>query len=359
MSKISQIFLLTLIGGLALLLNSCKTDPNSDIADVQIAWNLVRLDQKMLAAAKEIQQSPDSNYFEAYQHHLADEREFLFYFTGLEMVEAQRGPIPENLIDTLIALKFGPVLADSLLLALLDTVQQVFPTDAAIESAITPLLKRVHLHFPDLELPEIRTHVNGYTPAMRLDQVDQTFAAPGYLSLGLHYYLGPDYRYLSPTLPGYLRKRFSPAYMECNMAHEFAFGLVPTGLLPPRASLIEKMVHAGIRQEVVDELLPNTPDSMKLFYTTSAMEWAEVHEKNVFIELSPDLYGKGYVLHRDYLGEAPFTRRISRESAPRLGMFTGWKIVEAFRERNPDIRLDSLIRITDYEGVFKRSGYKP
>ncbi|MDX2282692.1 MAG: hypothetical protein NW241_00960 [Bacteroidia bacterium] len=344
-----------LYAALALLmsLSACAPDPDADLDGIELEVRVTRMDSLMLAASEALRSRGAEAYFSVYQQMLQPERAFFMVFTGLDQdsLAARLSPASQ---DSLLAYAvLGPFLADSNAYALLDTVRQVFPYDYPFADRLTPMLKRLKKHFPDAELPAFATHIDDPS------QVSQILSLPGYMSIGLQYFLGPKFRYAPPETPDFIRRRFDPACLEVAMANKIADELIepmPGGKLP---LLVEHVVHAGIRQYFIQQLLPHTPDSARLYYTSTQMIWADYYEARIYKELLDHFFEPDLALYREYLSEKPYTTSLSPESAPRIGAYCGWKIVSAYMKRHPEESLERLCARTDYETIFRESGYKP
>ena len=245
------------------------------------------------------------------------------------------------------------------MLALLDTVRQEFPYDYPIGERLTKPMKRLKRAFPEITLPAFRTHVSGYVPAQEMRQVDQIVPVPGYFSFGLHYLMGPDFPYYSPTLPGYIKRRFDPMYLEVMAFREIAEGMVAPLPRTHETTLLDDMIREGIKQYFVEQMLPHTPDSMRLLYTAEQMYWANYYEGRIYKTAIDRLFESNFELKQDYLSDKPYTTDLSMESAPRLGEYLGWRVVHSFVERNPDLSLADLCDRQDYETIFHQSKYRP
>jgi hypothetical protein len=80
--------------------------------------------------------------------------------------------------------------------------------------------------------------------------------------------------------------------------------------------------------------------------------WANFLDQNL-------LYSTDELKYSKFLNEAPFTSGLDNESAPQLGVWTGWQIVRKYMEENPKITLAQLMNDKDYQKILKLSKYKP
>ncbi|MEM7374199.1 MAG: hypothetical protein AAF587_36735 [Bacteroidota bacterium] len=348
---------LLLILLLPLILFGCKEVRDSDVKGLELTLDFLRLDSLMYVAAQDIQTNQRS-HFDAYQTHLSSEANFFYEFMGLDQFPASRSLRPPEL-DSLLATELGRILAEPSMLKLLDTVRQVFPYEESIVDLIQAPLIRLERDFSDIQLPAFRTHVSGYVPGGDYRTADYAVPTPGFFSIGLHYFLGESYPYYPPNIPSYMRKRFQPEALPVMMMHEIAEGMVSPLDKSKQPTLLDGMVRAGIKQYFLQEMLPYTPDSVRLFYSYPQMYWAEVYEKRIYKHLIPNLFDIDFKFHRDFLSDKPYTTDLSTESAPRIGEYMGWKIVSSYMDRHPEVSLESLCNRTDYETIFRESRYKP
>ena len=47
------------------------------------------------------------------------------------------------------------------------------------------------------------------------------------------------------------------------------------------------------------------------------------------------------------------------ESAPKLGVWTGWQIVRLYMEKHPDVTLKDLMLDNDYQKILTDANYRP
>ena len=60
-----------------------------------------------------------------------------------------------------------------------------------------------------------------------------------------------------------------------------------------------------------------------------------------------------------FTSEGPFTTALSKQSAPRIGYWVGWRIVKQYMQENPDVTLEQLMKETDAQELLKKSKYIP
>jgi len=151
----------------------------------------------------------------------------------------------------------------------------------------------------------------------------------------------------------------SVAPMDVVLVSALAEGMVAPVDPGSQPTLLDKIIQSGIKQYFVDQLLPETPDSLKLYYSSEQIAWADEYEAFLYKDVISHLYDIDFVVHRDYLGNKPYSTHISQEAPPRIGQYIGWKIVNAYTKRHPEITLPQLCGMTDYDRIFKEARYRP
>jgi len=358
MSKTSPSIFWLLIALILPFTFSCSKDPDSDVANVDLDLDFVRVDSMMWEFAKACQEDSNLDIYQAFDTYLGSERDFFYEYLNMSEVARVRKLSP-GLADSVMKAQLATLLREKAMYELLDTVNDVFPYDVDLEREFLPPLKRLVKLFPDIQLPAFRSFVNGYVPGGDMRTVDQVVPLPNYFGFGLHYFMGPKFLYYPVNIAAYQRRYFDAEYMEVEMCREIVEGMVRP--LDPRTSptLIAGMVREGIKQYFLERLLPNTPDSVRLAYTSKQMMWADTYEDRIYKELIDQFFSTDFKLHREYLAEKPFTASLSRESAPRIGEYCGWKMVSAYMQRHPEVSLEELTGMNDYEKILRESRYKP
>ncbi len=215
-----------------------------------------------------------------------------------------------------------------------------------------------------------------YFPAYKLPKQIITFTGPveGYgnvitgsgLAVGLQLYLGktfPAYHtdYISQVYPEYQSRRFEPAYIAVNCMKNIIDELYADDN-PNKASrpLIEQMIESGKRLYVLDQLLPETADSLKTGYTQSQLDGCiqnEAYIWNFFVQ-NDLLYAADPSLTRDYVTDGPKTSTLGDASPGNIGQFVGWQIVKKWMEKNAQKTLPQLLQ-TPARQIFEEAKYKP
>ena len=194
------------------------------------------------------------------------------------------------------------------------------------------------------------------------------FDAPGVaitrytLAIGLQLYAGKHFSfYLSQQgqelFPLYISRRFEPEYIVPNCMKSLAEDLFPDQ--SQGKPLIEQMIEKGKSWWLVDQLLPETADSLKTGFTQKQLNWCNVNEGqiwNFFLEqnlftLEPDLI-------KNYIGDAPNTQGMPDASPGNIGQWVGLRIVQKYGSLHPDFSPLQIMQ-TPARVIFDETKYKP
>lgn len=225
------------------------------------------------------------------------------------------------------------------------------------EAAIKQGLQYVKYYFPDYKLPtKLITFIGPINSFGNIITIDA-------LAVGLQMYLGKnDPIYLTEEgqnlYPVYVSRRFERAYMATNCMKNIIDDLYP--LQDAGAPLCEQMVEAGKRLYFLKKVLPHEADSIVTGYTAAQLEGCYKSEKDIwsFFVQNNLLYEKDPSLIGDYMHDGPNTAVFGDSSPGFIGQFVGYRIVEAFLEKNKETSLDKLLKIPA-KIIFEQAKYKP
>lgn len=225
------------------------------------------------------------------------------------------------------------------------------------EAAIKEGLKYVKYYFPDYKLPtKLITFIGPINSFGNIITIDA-------LAIGLQMYLGKnDPIYLSEEgqslYPTYVSRRFEPSYMATNCMKNILDDMFP--LQDAGAPLCEQMVEAGKRLYFLKQVQPNVPDSIVTGYTAAQLEGCYKSEKDIwsFFVQNNLLYQKDPSFIGDYMMDGPNTAVFGDASPGFIGQFVGYRIVEAWLQKNKALTLDKVMQ-TPAKIIFEQAKYKP
>jgi len=230
--------------------------------------------------------------------------------------------------------------------------QKMYPNTDFLKKQLTGLFKHFNYYFPDRKLPKTITMMSGFNYSVVL--MDST------LALGLEMYLGSDNKfYQMLTLPHYKtmfmnKENIVPDATRAWMIAEFPYNM-------NKSDFLNEITYMGKIMYLVDELLPDVHDSLKIQYSQKQLEYCSQNEFNVWSYFAAQklLYSTDQSEIMKYTSEGPFTSAFSKESPPRIGYWIGWQIVKQYMKNNPEVSIDQLMKEGDAQNILRYAKYKP
>jgi hypothetical protein len=346
--RLGLVLSVLMVINLALGCGSKSTDIPLD--EVNLDLHVIRLDEALFASMQTLRSDSGIAPKAIFDKHFGESKGFItdWMFGGNDSIAT----------DSLIGDAMAAFAADPQGQVLLDTLHQALGS-WDIKAALENPLKRYKYYFPNKTTPTVVAFADGY-PRTAQAGLDQVYISPNYLGIGVHYFMGPSFQYYPIDLPRYIRRRCTPENMPSLVVHKMADLIVREPELSKNPVLIDYVIQEGIKMYFVDRLLgPAVQDSIKLFYESSQLDWALLYEGRIYKDLVVDLYSADATLQRRYVDDSPFTSQLNRGSAPRLGQYIGWRIVRAYMDKHPEVTLDALVEMKDFQKIFKDSGYRP
>lgn len=324
-----------------LILVSCKQNNKPDISPVFLNVKIQRFDKELYAErSKDVKQTAVSlrkkyaNFYNDYIHKMVGN----FEYSEQEILEA--------------------MFKDQAYTDLTNEVDSVFSDLGPVESDLNLAFRYVRYYYPKAKIPNFISFVSGFAV--------QTPVGDNYIGIGLDMFLGKEskfYRAIVQSVPTYLSRRFEPRYIVPRITETYA----REELFPERdedRTLLSKMIHNGKILYFMDTVLEeNIPDSVKIGYTSDQIDWCKTFESDIwaFYLQNNLLFETDYQKIQVYLSEGPFTPGLGErnESAPKLGIWTGWQIVRKYMAENKDVSLQQLMTERDVQKILNGSKYKP
>ncbi|SMO37971.1 gliding motility lipoprotein GldB [Solitalea koreensis] len=231
-------------------------------------------------------------------------------------------------------------------------VDSVYPTITDLENQITDAFKHYKYYFPDAKIPEVLTYISDFQ--VGATNTDQT------LGIELDMFLGKNYKYYpSVGFPNYLTRKLGKEYITAIAMKGFAKQHFSEK--EGDKSLLNKMIYEGKILYFLDAVLPKTPDSIKIGFSQKQLDWCNAYKVEMWANFLDQnlLYSTDELKYSKYLNDAPFTSGLDNDSAPQLGIWTGWQIVRKYMNENTNVTVAQLMNDKDYQKILKLSKYKP
>lgn len=330
--------LLVLITG---ILSSCSDEPKKqvDISEVDAEVKLRRFDHAFF--------SMDAQHPEKDLSALQDSFPEFYPFYTEDIMQWDEENIP---------LYCKLLLNDTNVAKLRDTIQLVFGDFQEQMDILTPAFKRFIAFFPEASVPEI---ITAYTEFAFPSATDSAM-----LVLPLEMYLGENYMvYQNPALniPAYILRRMNKHYLPTRAMNAWldqTFGALPSG-----NRFVDQMIKEGKQLYYLQSVLPNQADSLISNWNGEQLNWLKENEYQMWTFYINDkyLYSTDPAYYMPLLTDGPFTSapNIPPGSAPRIGAYTGWQIVQRFMTEHPEKSMLDLFMEMDADKILRESGYRP
>lgn len=229
----------------------------------------------------------------------------------------------------------------------------VFKDLSPYEKDLGKAMGRFSKEFPEAKVPAFVTFISEFGYAnVTLDTI---------VGIGLDMYLGSTYS-LYPALefPDFMVAKLRKEYLVSNAVKAMAIGKWESQLTDKRC--LAMMLFEGKVRYFAKQLIPELPDTILFGYTSKQLKWAESNEAMIwkhFIDVKM-LFNDQPNDYMRYFNDGPFTiaTGVPQESAPAIGVYTGYRIISRLMEEK-SMSLKELMQRNDWDQMLKESAYKP
>ncbi len=219
------------------------------------------------------------------------------------------------------------------------------------------VVRRVNFYYPEFKAPPVITTITGYGQNRDLIFSDESFI------IGLDYLVGAETDYkitASGLVPDYVGRYC----VKANAPKKFAMELSRkfNKFDKKDESLLAYMIYHGKELYFVEQVFPCQHDSLYIEYTKEEIEetkqfakqrvWKHFIANSLFHSTDPEHVSK-------YISPRPKTFEVADDCPGRIGQWLGWQIVRSYMESHPDLTLKDLMTEKDAGKIFKQSGYRP
>jgi hypothetical protein len=322
------------------LLAQCGDGARSvpDVSGIQVDVSLRRFEQDVFAL--------DTANLDANLPQIAAKHPVMFPLFAVNIIHDQSNP-QETPAQALRGFLAAPQVRQ-----LYDTVQQVYGDLRWLERDLTQMFRFYKYYLPQKPVPEVVTMVSEFA-------TDAFTAGDSLCGIGLDMYLGENYRGYNPEIfPAFMRRQFNRDYMTVRLAKALAQNIADA---PPGERLLDLMLYHGKQLYLVDCLLPEVADSLKMGYTREQMEGCYANEQEVWARLLNEklLYSADFEKIRKLITPSPNAPVVFQEAPGEIGNWVGWQIVKAYMRRNPNTTMEQLFKMQDAQKFLEQAKYKP
>lgn len=302
----------------------CNSDPlNVDVSDVEFDMEFERFEQKMF----EVNSAAEMKQVNKELTEIGGE---LYEFYVYEMLRSG------SVYDDSVGYFLYYFVKDTVMMMAYNDIQAEFRNMDAEEELIVDAFKHLKYHLPDAPLPRRMVTYNSAFNYGVISTTDQ-------IGVGLDMYLG-QYNQIIKNLgfPLYMKEKMEREYLTVDICHSW----IITNVLEqdPGETFLSQMIYYGKVLYLIDAMLPDQPDHLKLRYTEQEYDFALASEDDVWLYIMDMnwVYDTDMKLHLRWFGEAPTTVEIT-DSPGRMGQFMGWQMVKQYMEKNDDKTVADLL----------------
>ena len=254
--------------------------------------------------------------------------------------------------DSVLAFNINQYTHDRYIREVYAESQKKFSDISFLRQNLEEVFKHYKYYFPKKVIPSVITYIAPFNY--------NVMATDSMLGIGLDMYLGSGYKYYSSLeLPQYMIRKFRKEYMvnDCIKGWFRSEWDMPSNA----NDLLSNMIYGGKELYFTEAMAPGMPDTIRIGYTSDQLKWANDNEKNIwtfFLE-NKLLYNKTPGTFMKYINDGNSTNGFPKEAPAKLGVFIGWKIVNAFMDANKNVTLEQLMQMNDAQQLLTDSNYKP
>jgi hypothetical protein len=126
-------------------------------------------------------------------------------------------------------------------------------------------------------------------------------------------------------------------------------------------NVLSNMIYHGKMAYFAKWMLPEHPDSLIMGFTANQILFCSNNEDTMWEYLVENqlLFESDRMSIQKYTGNGPFTTDFTQESPARAAVWIGWRIVEAYARKNPELSLADIMYEDNYQKILTLSQYNP
>ena len=233
-------------------------------------------------------------------------------------------------------------------------VDSVYPTLHEQEAALSEAMSWYKVYFPSQRIPVFVSFISEFSVA--------NAAFDTIIGIGLDMYVGAHYApYKALDFPLFMINKLRKEYLVSNTVKTLVTSRFENQLKDRR--MLANMLFEGKVRYAMKKLLPHTDDSIIFGYTAKQMTWCSQNEHEIWAHLLEKklLFSDEATLYMRYLNDGPFTSApgVPNESAPAIGIFAGYKIIDTYMSKHSELKLSELMSDNNWDHILKESAYRP
>lgn len=236
-----------------------------------------------------------------------------------------------------------------------DYTLKVYPDLSSIERDLEDAFRHYLHYFPGRSVPGIYTCITGFNYSI--------ISGDSILGISLDRYLGADCEYYPQLgIYSYISARMTPQYVVPDCMYGWADSeWIYDSIKYSSDNVLARIIHTGKLKYFEKCMLPSKPDEVIFGFTPEQMTFCRNNELQMWQYLIEHdlLFSTEQFEIQKLTGEAPFTAYFTKESPGRAATWLGFRIIEAYMLKNPDVKLEDMMRENDLQGILAKAKYTP
>ncbi len=252
------------------------------------------------------------------------------------------------------------IVSDERLRAILDTLAFEYADFSDLESGLYEAFQYHEYYFPGNKAPNVYTLMSdfAYFPFIFVDDNGRDG-----VGISLEMFMGASFPYHvfvgnQPTFSAYLKRTYNRDHIVKKVLDVIVDDIIGP---PPGDRLIDLMIHNGKRIYIVEQMLPEYPDSVWHEFTPDQLTWCNENERNLWAHyLNEDLlYSNEFTKINKLINHSPSVPRLPVEAPGRVANWSGWRIVHELMRKNPKMFVIDLVAMRDAQEILELARYRP
>ena len=240
--------------------------------------------------------------------------------------------------------------------------QNMFADITWLQQSLDQSFTRIHYLWPEMETPSLYLYPSFLVP---LYFYDIGYSDPIYyfgdnrFGIDADMYLGADFPYYKQAVYEYKMLNVNPQRIPIDFVYAYLWRNIP--YTSSKTWLLDQAVYQGKLMYLTAQLFDDKPGCEVMGWTQDQWNWAVQHEADVWnlMQTERHLYSYDQLTITNYIKDAPSTSSVRQDSPGRLGIWIGWRIVEQYMEKNPNVTLQELMSEPDAQKILQQSRYNP
>ena len=236
-----------------------------------------------------------------------------------------------------------------------DSVKKIFSDLTSLEEKLSKAFRYYKYYFPNKTIPDVYTCMSGFNASI--------IVSDSILAIGLDRYLGANCEFY-PRLGiyKYLSDRMTPQ----NIISDCVYSWISSewdfsDIRYETDNVLTEIIHYGKLKYFQKCMLPTEKDELIFGFTPDQMKFCRNNESQMWTYLLEHdlLFSTDHFIIRKLIGESPFTSYFTNESPGQAAVWVGFRIIESYMTKNPEVKLADLLQETDIQNILGKAKYSP